>query len=228
MHKLMIKTHNKTGLKYLCYTRSSGDRYENYKGSGTRWREHLKKHGDDISTVLIFESEDKAAFIAEAIKCSHEFNVVESSEWANLKLEEGDGGDTVSNRQWVTDGKEDKYIYKTDQIPDGWRKGRSNCVFNDSANQLKFAKLATTESRVTGMSKAWADGKMSKRDNTNIGLKLTSAGRKKISDTLKRKVEIDGVVYDSCKDAAAAFNVSCGLITYWIKIGKAKKHDACS
>lgn len=169
MHKLMIKTHNITGLKYLCYTRSSGDRYENYKGSGKRWREHLKKHGDDISTDLIFESDDKAAFITEAIKRSHELDVVNSSEWANLKIEEGDGGDTVSNRQWVTDGKEDKYIYKTDQIPAGWKKGRSNCVFNDSSNQLGFAKLATTEARRSGMLNAWAVGKMDKRDNSKCG-----------------------------------------------------------
>jgi hypothetical protein len=167
----MVKTHNKTGLKYLCYTRSSGERYENYKGSGTRWREHLRKHGDDISTVLLFESEDKDSFIDEAIKRSHEFNVVDSPEWANLKIEEGDGGDTVSNRQWVTDGKADKYIYKTDPIPPGWFKGRSNCVFNDSSNQLKFAKLATTEARRNGMSQAWASGKMNKRDNSKCGLK---------------------------------------------------------
>lgn len=194
MHKLMVKTHNITGLKYLCYTRSSGSTYENYKGSGKFWKWHLKKHGDDITTKLIFESNDKDAFKEEAIKKSIEFNVVESSEWANLKIEEGDGGDTVSNRQWITDGIQDKYIYKTDEIPIGWRKGRSNCVFNNSENQLKFAKLATSESRARGMRKAWADGKMNKRDNSRCGCKGDANPakrpevRKKISEThLNRK-----------------------------------------
>jgi hypothetical protein len=170
-HKLMIKTHVVTGLKYLCYTRSEGEAYSSYKGSGTRWKKHLAKHGDDIATELIYETASYEDFKKFAISKSIEFDVVQSDDWANLKIEEGDGGDTVSNKMWITDGQIDKYILKDSLIPEGWSKGRSNCVFNDKDNQRKFGKLASTENKIAGMKKAWSDGKMDKRDNSKCGCK---------------------------------------------------------
>ena len=162
-HKLMIKTHNKTNLKYLCYTRSEGEKYSSYKGSGKYWKKHLKKYGDDITTELIFETEDKERFVAEARKKSIEFNIVESEDWANLKLEEGDGGDTVSNKMWVTDGTFDKYINKDDEIPQGWKRGRSKCVFNDKEKQREFGAMADIEKRGKKIKEAWDAGKMDHR-----------------------------------------------------------------
>ena len=42
---LYIKTHNITGLKY--FGKTIGNPYS-YKGSGTYWNNHLKKHGNNI------------------------------------------------------------------------------------------------------------------------------------------------------------------------------------
>ena len=44
MFYLYIKTHSKTGLKYLGYTQKK-DPFS-YTGSGTYWKRHLKKHGE--------------------------------------------------------------------------------------------------------------------------------------------------------------------------------------
>lgn len=170
-HKLMIKTHNKTGLKYLCYTRSDGPSYEKYKGSGTHWKRHLKKYGDDITTELIYESDDYEDFKRVAIQKSYELNVVESNDWANLKIEEGHGGDTVSNRIWITNGEVDKYVYKDSVIPESWVKGRSNCVFNNSSKQKEFSALADLSLRGKGIKKAWDTGKFDKRDHSKCGVK---------------------------------------------------------
>lgn len=63
-----------------------------YKGSGTYWKSHLKKHGNDVFTEIILVSRDKNECKEFAIKFSLENNIVESSEWANLKIEELDGG----------------------------------------------------------------------------------------------------------------------------------------
>ena len=168
-HKLMIKTHNKTGLKYLCYTQSSGSLYEKYKGSGHIWKKHLKKHGDDITTDLIYETDDYDDFKRVAIEKSHEYNIVESNEWANLRLEEGTGGDTVSNRTWITDGTIDKYVYKDSEIPEGWMKGRSNCVFNDPKKQRMFGSLADFKLRGEKIKESWANGKFDHRDHSKCG-----------------------------------------------------------
>jgi len=168
-NKLMIKTHNKTGLNYLCYTKSDGPAYEKYKGSGTLWRRHLKKYGDDITTKLIYETGDYNEFKKVAIEKSYELNIVESNEWANLKIEEGDGGDTVSNRMWITDGSVDKYVYKDSVIPEGWSKGRTKCVFNDSNKQKQFGALADPALRGKGIKNAWDTGKFNKRDHSKCG-----------------------------------------------------------
>ena len=92
---LMIKEHRSTGLKYLCkhVSDNRGSCYK-YKGSGTRWKNHLRVHGDDIRTTIIFETHDKEIFKNTAIGYSIYFDVVNSKNWANLIEESGQGGRT--------------------------------------------------------------------------------------------------------------------------------------
>jgi hypothetical protein len=96
MIHLYIKTHRKTGLKYLGKT--VRDPY-NYKGSGTLWMRHLEKHGNDVDTEIIFSTRDKEEIKQKGIYYSNLWNITESSDWANLRPEEGDGGDTFSGRK---------------------------------------------------------------------------------------------------------------------------------
>ena len=56
IYSLYIKTHLNTGLKYLGQT--SKDPFS-YSGSGTDWKNHLRKHGKNISTIILSQSEDK-------------------------------------------------------------------------------------------------------------------------------------------------------------------------
>lgn len=89
---LYVKTHNKTGLKYLGKT-TSKDPYK-YKGSGTWWINHINTHGYDVTTKIIKECLSNEELKKWGIYYSNLWNVVESKKWANLKPEEGDGGDT--------------------------------------------------------------------------------------------------------------------------------------
>ena len=50
---LMVKTHNKTGLKYLCQTKKTN--WTDYTGSGTDWLSHLKIYGINYTTEVIRE-----------------------------------------------------------------------------------------------------------------------------------------------------------------------------
>ena len=54
MFRLMFKQHNVTGLNYLCVTQK--EKYVEYPGSGVYWQKHLKKHGVDITTHVLYES----------------------------------------------------------------------------------------------------------------------------------------------------------------------------
>lgn len=88
---LYIKTHIKTGLKYFGKTTSDPN---TYKGSGTLWLRHIKKHGNDVITEIYgqYEESDTEKCKRDALEFSLDNNIVESKEWANLKLETLDGG----------------------------------------------------------------------------------------------------------------------------------------
>lgn len=89
MFYLYIKTHNKTGLKYLGKTNRAD--YHAYPGSGVRWKRHLDKHGYDYTTEILLATEDKDELKETGVFFSKIFDVVKSRDWANLQEEKGDG-----------------------------------------------------------------------------------------------------------------------------------------
>lgn len=106
---LYVKTHNVTGLKYLGKTTKKDP--HKYLGSGIHWRNHLLKHGKDYSTEILKECQSKEELKEWGIYYSNLWNIVESSDWANLKLEDGDGGSlpgVLSIRLGKTHSKEAK------------------------------------------------------------------------------------------------------------------------
>ena len=86
---LYLKTHNVTGLKYLGKT--TQDPFK-YKGSGIHWKHHIKKHGNDVTTNILLETECKKEFKKVGSYYSNMWNIVESKEFANMTKEEGQGG----------------------------------------------------------------------------------------------------------------------------------------
>ena len=87
---LYVKTHRKTGLKYLGMT-TKLDPFK-YTGSGKMWKQHLKEHGIDLDTEIIFKSSDRCKVKEKGIYYSNLWNVVKSDKWANKKRESGNGG----------------------------------------------------------------------------------------------------------------------------------------
>jgi hypothetical protein len=90
IYYLYVKTHNITGLKYLGFTTQQD--YHRYTGSGTRWLRHLKKHGFDYSTEILYEGIDKDELQHLGEYYSELYDVGRQKSWANLKPERGEGG----------------------------------------------------------------------------------------------------------------------------------------
>ena len=90
IYYLYVKTHKKTGLKYLGQTTAQNP-YK-YRGSGDRWNSHLNVHGYDIDTIIIQKCYTKTALRSWGVYYSNLWSVVDSKKWANLKPEEGQGG----------------------------------------------------------------------------------------------------------------------------------------
>lgn len=99
-----IKTHDVTGLKYFGKT-TAKDPYK-YQGSGVYWKNHIKKHGYDVSTEILgyFVNEEECKNFT--IRFSKENNIVNSKEWANLKEECLDGGFDYINEKGINNSKD--------------------------------------------------------------------------------------------------------------------------
>jgi len=95
-HKLMIKIHNITGLRYLCQTKKKNP--HKYLGSGKEWIAHLSKFGANITTTVIAESQDKQLINDLGRYYSKKWNIVNGQDdfgnkiWANMIPETGGGG----------------------------------------------------------------------------------------------------------------------------------------
>jgi hypothetical protein len=87
---LYLKIHNVTGLKYLGKTKCKDP--HNYQGSGKYWKRHIKKHGYDVTTEILFQSNDPNEIKEKGLYYSDLYDVVNSNDFANLKEETGNGG----------------------------------------------------------------------------------------------------------------------------------------
>lgn len=100
---LYIKTHNKTGLKYLGKTIQKDP--HKYPGSGKFWIRHLSKHGYDYTTEILRECQSNEELQEWGMHYSNLFDIVNAKDktgkkvWANLKPEYGDGDDPENIRQ---------------------------------------------------------------------------------------------------------------------------------
>ena len=83
---LYVKTHNKTGLKYLGQTTRNPF---TYSGSGVEWCNHITIHGKDIHTAVIATSTTKSDINALGRHFSKLWNVVSDPAWANRIPETG-------------------------------------------------------------------------------------------------------------------------------------------
>lgn len=144
----MIKTHNVTGKKYLCKKQSKNDVGAiNYKGSGLKWKQHLKEFGKSLSTEILFVCpiSDKNVFRKVAIDCSLKFNIVNDPGWMNMIIEEGQGGSTSE----TNGSKGKKWIFKNDErktvsiqelnnfLNEGWQLGFPEDFKKTLSEQLK-------------------------------------------------------------------------------------------
>lgn len=149
---LYIKKHKVTGLKYLGMTTQKDPHA--YRGSGKYWRRHIKKYGNDVETTILLVTESKNELKETGIFFSKIWNIVNSKDWANLTVENGEGGNTsdsisykeaIKNRRsysgsnnpmygrsiltekqlkWYTNGNDNTYA-TSDTAPIGYYPGRS-------------------------------------------------------------------------------------------------------
>jgi len=162
---LYVKTHNTTGLKYLGFTTAKDP--HKYTGSGTYWKLHLGKHGYNYTTEIIKECQTKEEVKEFGIYYSNLWNVIESDEWANLKIEQGDGGrQSAEVRKRISESGKGR-------VP--WNKGKQ--IWNDEDK-----KKISERNRNRGPQSLET---IAKRVAKNTGKIRSAEQRKKASDAQK-------------------------------------------
>ena len=150
MFYLYLKQHNTTGLKYLGQTKSKNPHL--YLGSGKRWRNHLKKHGNDVKTSILLFTHCKEELKETGIFFSKLFNIVEDSGWANLKEETGDGGwdylndytkqENIDRARKAGKASYTKHTKDGNQFGIRFKTGDSRTMhLSKKANEIKIEKL---------------------------------------------------------------------------------------
>ena len=135
IYTLYVKTNLKTNLKYLGYTKQNP--YE-YSGSGIHWNRHTTKHGKDIWTNIIFQSEIKDDIKKYGIYYSHLWNVVESDEWANLVPETGEGCGQFGEKNGIYGKKRPEITKKANEASIAKTKGKT---YEEIYGPIKAAEI---------------------------------------------------------------------------------------
>jgi hypothetical protein len=125
---LYVKTHLDTGLKYLGKTEGKRNDPYKYRGSGKYWDRHIKEHGNNVWTNIVYQSDNDDDIKAMGMYLSDLWNVVKSKEWANLKPEIGDGGFVGSEpwnkgKQFTEESREKMRKRAIGRSP--WNKGKT-------------------------------------------------------------------------------------------------------
>lgn len=172
---LYVKTHLKTGLKYLGKT--TRDPYT-YLGSGIDWRAHLREFGSDHTTNILRECESKEELNQWGRYYSTLWNVANSQEWANRIPETGGGWCDEKSREKISRSLTGiKRPPRTEQH----RKNLSNSCKGVPKPRSEEHQNALTES----IKRNWSINDSRREKTAMVG--RANKGRKQSPETLEKK-----------------------------------------
>jgi hypothetical protein len=177
---LYVKTHNKTGLKYLGKTQLQDPHA--YKGSGKLWRTHCSKHGYDYSTEIIFQSESMEEIREKGIYYSDLWNIVESKDWANLTREEGTGGTIPASLTEEANAKRSAAL-KGRTLSEEHRKKLSEANKGKYWHSEETKKLAAKKASAKLKGKKKPDGFGEKVRAANLGKIMSKEAKEKMRNS---------------------------------------------
>lgn len=168
MITLYVKTHNITGLKYFGKTTSKDP--IKYPGSGTYWKNHIRKYGNDVLTEVIGQFDDKDECLKVAMGFSLQHNIVESDEWANLKIETLYGG-------WDHIDRKALYMQTSERM-----KGEGNIAKTPEArSKISRSMVGNTN----GQGVIFTKERREKISRANLGKTLSEETKLKLSFYMK-------------------------------------------
>lgn len=186
MYYLMIKEIEQTGMKYLCKRKkyNKPDDHLKYAGSGKLWNRILKAHPNYTIKTTVLGLYDKDDLIKYGLYYSNLFNVVESTEWANLIPEIGDGGPTNTGKRLFKNTVTGEFTYDFEcpknHVPYGIPQKPCRIIHNPTTGKMR--KISPDSILPEGWKEGGIKGKYS------YGPKK---GKTKVYNNGKRKIYIE-------------------------------------
>jgi hypothetical protein len=172
IYYLYVKTHKKTGLKYLGQTKKDP---VTYKGSGLDWITHIRQYGYDVDTEVLLTTDNKQERNDWGRYYSKLWNVVGGQDdygnkiWANRIPETGgswvegvrQSPEHIAKRVAKNTGKKRSTEFREN------RKGEKNSFYDQTHKEETKQKMRENHADVSG-SKNPMFGKKGK-DHPNFG-----------------------------------------------------------
>lgn len=189
---LYVKTHRKTGLKYLGKTNAKDP--HKYPGSGVYWSSHLAKHGNDVATEILRECTTNEEVKEYGIYYSGLWDVVGAVDdsgkkiWANLKPEEGAGGAFKPSQESIAKGlatrKANGKLNSTspESITKGLETRKANGKLNTQTPESIAKGIATRKANGTKVSRESIDKCLAtKRANGTLNTSNPDSATKRLA-----------------------------------------------
>lgn len=208
MFYLYLKTHNITGLKYLGYTKNDPQKY---RGSGQYWSKHIQKHGNDVTTEVLFESVNIDDISIMGKHYSEIWNIVDNPEFANLCEEDGNklyGKANINFRGHPQTIETRNKISKNNGRGNAGKYGAQHPAFGHKVNQNNTEHLIKARSKLEGID-VWNKGKtglQTHNEETKKKMSVAKLGIKKEQVECPHCGKLGGKPamirfhFDNCKD----------------------------
>lgn len=107
---LYIKQHSVTGKLYFGKSNKTYDSFVKYRGSGSYWTKHIKKHGSQIETLWYCLFTDVYSLVEFAVTFCQNNNIGQrdTSIWANQCIETGLGGGSLGFKHSVESNEQNR------------------------------------------------------------------------------------------------------------------------
>lgn len=206
MFYLYLKTHNKTGLKYLGYTKNDPIKY---KGSGKYWSNHIKIHGNDVTTQILFQSEIIDDISQEGSKYSQIWNIIEDASFANLCEEDGNKLYGKANINFMGHAQTEETrlkISKNNGRGNAGKYGSDHPAYGHKVNHQNYEHLKIARSAITEVWNKGKTGLQTHNEETKLKMSAAKIGIKKQQIECPHCGKIGGKPamirfhFDNCKD----------------------------